>query len=103
MFMLNPVLNIECYVPAMEKLLSYVLSGRIRRKILKSLFDIEKTPTILAKEIETHQSTTSRALADLEKNGLVKCLTPKAKLSRLYAITESGKKVIKRVNRIIKH
>ena len=86
----------------MKELLSYVLSGKIRRKILKALLEIEKTPTILAKEIQTHQSTTSRALADLEKRGLVKCLTPKAKLSRLYAITEAGKKVIQKVNQIIK-
>lgn len=87
----------------MKELLSYVLSGRIRRKILKALLEIEKTPTILAKEIQTHQSTTSRALADLEKRGLVKCLTPKAKLSRLYSITEAGKKVIQKVNQIIKY
>ena len=86
----------------MRELLSYVLSGKIRRKILKALLEIEKTPTILAKEIQTHQSTTSRALADLEKRGLVKCLTPKAKLSRLYSITEIGKKVIQKVNQIIK-
>ncbi|MBT6775038.1 winged helix-turn-helix transcriptional regulator [Candidatus Woesearchaeota archaeon] len=87
----------------MKELLSYVLSGKIRRGILKALLEIEKTPTILAKEIQTHQSTTSRALADLEKKGLVKCLTPKAKLSRLYSITEAGKKVIRKVNQIIKH
>ena len=84
----------------MKELLSYVLSGKVR--ILKALLEIEKTPTILAKEIQTHQSTTSRALADLEKRGLVKCLTPKAKLSRLYSITEAGKKVIQKVNQIIK-
>ncbi|MBT4111465.1 winged helix-turn-helix transcriptional regulator [Candidatus Woesearchaeota archaeon] len=86
----------------MKELLSYVLSGKVRRRILKALLEIEKTPTILAKEIQTHQSTTSRALADLEKRGLVKCLTPKAKLSRLYSITEAGKKVIQKVNQIIK-
>jgi len=86
----------------MKELLSYVLSGKVRRRILKALLEIEKTPTILAKEIQTHQSTTSRDLADLEKRGLVKCLTPKAKLSRLYSITEAGKKVIQKVNQIIK-
>jgi len=86
----------------MKELLSYVLSGRIRRKILQSLQEVEKTPTILAKEIQTHQSTTSRALADLEKQSLVKCLTPNVKLSRLYAITERGKKILQKVNKIIK-
>lgn len=79
------------------------MAGEVRTKILQTLSEGKKTPTILAKEIETRQSTTSRALADLEKRGLVKCLTPKAKLSRLYAITEAGKKVIQKVNQIIKH
>ena len=68
---------------------------------MNALIEIEKTPTILSKEVQTHQSTTSRALADLEKKGLVMCLTPKAKNSRLYSITELGKKVIKKVNQII--
>jgi len=86
----------------MKEILSFVLSGRIREKVLTSLQEIEKTPTILAKEIQTHQSTTSRTLADLEKQGLVKCLTPNAKLSRLYAITERGKKIIEKVNKILK-
>lgn len=86
----------------MKELLSYVLSGKIRRRILESLREVEKTPTILSKEIQTHQSTTSRALADLQQKSLVKCITPNAKLSRLYAITERGKKIIQRVNQIMK-
>lgn len=86
----------------MEKLLSFVLSGKVRRKILKALLEVEKTPTILAREIGTHQSTTSRALSVLEKRGLVKCLTPNVKLSRLYSITSTGRKVINKVNKIMK-
>ena len=84
----------------MNELLSYVLAGRIRMKILHSLQRVEKTPTLLAREIQTHQSTTSRSLSDLEKQGLVKCLTPNAKLSRLYAITKLGKKIIEKIDLI---
>lgn len=86
----------------MNELVSYVLAGKIRTKILSALTAIEKTPTLLAQEIKTHQSTTSRALAGLEKQGLVKCLTPNAKLSRLYAITEKGKRVIEKVDNILR-
>ena len=85
----------------MYDLISFVSRGKVRKKVLENLKEAN-TPTILTKEIQTHQSTTSRTLADLEKRGLVKCLTPKAKLSRLYSITESGKKVIQKVNQIIK-
>jgi len=85
----------------MEELISYVMSGKVRIRILQILLKGKKTPTILAKEIKTHQSTTSRALLSLEKNMLVKCLTPKAKLSRIYSITNEGKKVIKEINQIL--
>ena len=64
----------------MEELISFVMSGKVRMKILQILLKGKKTPTMLAKEAGTHQSTTSRALLSLENKGLVKCLTPKAKL-----------------------
>ena len=92
---LNHNINLLRYVLAMDELISFVMSGKIRIKILQTLVNSKKTPTMLAKEIKTHQSTTSRALLSLEKKGLVKCLTPKAKLSRIYSITELGKKVLK--------
>ena len=85
----------------MNELISYVLSGRIRTKILHALIKTNRTPTLLAKNIKNHQSTTSRSLADLEHKGLVKCLTPKTKLSRIYTITDKGKKVIRKVNEIV--
>lgn len=85
----------------MEELISFVMSGKIRTKILQTLLEGKKTPTIIANEIDTHQSTTSRALISLEEKGFVKCLTPKAKLSRIYAITEKGKKIIVEVNKIL--
>ncbi len=86
----------------MEELISFVMSGKVRVKILQILLKGRKTPTLIAKEIGTHQSTTSRALLSLEKKGLVKCLTPKAKLSRIYSITSEGQKLINDINQIIK-
>ncbi len=86
----------------MNELLSFVMSGKVRIKILQILLLGKRTPTLLSKEIKTHQSTTSRALISLENKKLVKCLTPKAKLSRLYSITDLGNKVINEVDKIIK-
>lgn len=86
----------------MDELISFVMAGEVRIKILQVLFEGKRTPTILANVINTHQSTTSRALISLEKKGLVKCLTPKAKLSRIYSITNKGKNIINEVNKIIK-
>ncbi len=86
----------------MDELISFVMAGEVRIKILQVLSEGKRTPTILANVINTHQSTTSRALISLEKEGLVKCLTPKAKLSRIYSITNKGKNIINEVNKIIK-
>ena len=85
----------------MEELISFVMSGKVRIKILQILLKGKKTPTMLAKEIKTHQSTISRSLLSLEKKRLVKCLTPKAKLSRIYSITDLGKKIISEINQIM--
>jgi len=77
------------------------MSGKVRKQILQELSKGKKTPTMLSRAIKTHQSTTSRALISLEKKKLVKCLTPKAKLSRIYSITEIGKKVIREIDLIL--
>ncbi|MBI1935572.1 winged helix-turn-helix transcriptional regulator [Candidatus Woesearchaeota archaeon] len=84
----------------MQELISFVMSGEIRVNILQILAKSNKTPSLLAKEMKTHQSTTSRALAILQKKGLVICLTPKSKLSRIYSITNKGKKIINEINKI---
>ena len=37
----------------------------------------------------------SRTLKELEKLGLVKCLTPEIRKSKFYSITNTGSKVLK--------
>ena len=85
----------------MDELVAFVLSGKVRVKILRILSKSKKTPTILADDVQTHQSTTSRTLKDLEEKGLVECLTPNNKRSRIYTTTAKGKKVYEEVSRIL--
>ena len=80
----------------MYKLLSFVSRGKIRKQILKNLIK-PKSPTQLSKMIKTHRSTVSRAILILEKNGLVKCLTPDEKMCRFYETTKLGKKILARL------
>jgi len=82
----------------MYDLLSFVVRGQVRKKVLKEL-DKPLTPTILSEKIRTHRSTTSRAILALEKKGLVKCITPKEKKGRYYQITNRGKEVIKLIEK----
>jgi DNA-binding MarR family transcriptional regulator len=78
----------------MYDLISFVTRGKIRKKVLLNL-DVPLTPTQLSEKIKTHRSTTSRTLLELEEKKLVKCITPKEKMGRLYSLTNNGKKLLK--------
>jgi len=80
----------------MYDLMSYVIRGRVRLSILNVL-DKPSTPTKIAEQLKNHRSTISRSLLDMEKKGLVKCLTPKEKTGRLYILTKKGKEVLNNV------
>lgn len=77
----------------MYDLISYVTRGRVRKEVLKGLSK-PLTPTQLSRKINTHRSTTSRAIIALEEKKLVECLTPKEKMGRYYQITKTGKKIM---------
>ncbi|MBI2004207.1 ArsR family transcriptional regulator [Candidatus Pacearchaeota archaeon] len=76
--------------------LSFIARGKHRENILK-LLDKPKTPSRLKKETKLHFNAVSRAIIELEKKGLVKCLNPSQKLSRFYQITTYGKEILKEI------
>jgi len=63
----------------------FLKKGRLRREVLNKL-DKPKTATELAKELGKHRSSVSRALIDLEKEGLAKCVNPDDDKFRHYVI-----------------
>lgn len=71
---------------------SFVVRGSQRRKIL-CLMDSPKTPTQLKRESKLALTNVSRTLVAFDGKGLAKCLTPKQKVGRLYALTKRGHKV----------
>ena len=74
----------------------YVLAAPTRISIVKALIS-EKTPLQLTKELKKSDSNISRALTELTKNGIIKCLNPNSKKGKLYALTDDGKEIFKRV------
>lgn len=52
-----------------------------------------KIPTELAQETGTKWWHVSRILKRLEKRGLVRCLNPKARVGKLFGITEIGREI----------
>ncbi len=77
------------------ELLSEVHSSTYRTKILKLLGEGFKTPTKLMNDSKIKLSHVSRALRQLEELKLIKCLTPQARKSKMFKITELGKEILK--------
>ncbi|MBU4351619.1 MAG: ArsR family transcriptional regulator [Nanoarchaeota archaeon] len=71
---------------------SYVIRSKNRKKIILAL-DKMKLPSQLKKELKMEDSNIARALRELEKVSVVKCLTPKQKMGKLYVLTPLGEKV----------
>ena len=74
------------------ELYSFVVRSERRKSIILSL-EKPKTPTEIAKEIKASTPHVSRSLKEFVEKGLVRCLTPKAKVGRVYELTEKGKEI----------
>lgn len=79
------------------ELISKVNSSEYRKKVLESLSESVKTPSMLQKEKNIKISHISRALKELRDINLVKCYTPQVRKSKLYYITKLGKEVLKKI------
>ena len=72
---------------------SFVIRAKNRKAVLLCLSK-PKTPTQLAEELKLSLPHVSRALKELEKEGLVECLTPSEKVGRVYKRTKIGEEIV---------
>jgi len=78
--------------------ISWILRGRLKKKVVLALTK-PKTATILSKELDTHRSTISDILEQLQKQKVAICLDPKQPHNRYYKLTEKGEKILKEIER----
>ncbi len=80
--------------------LGYVLRGKQRRTVL-GVMDGPMLPSQIARSIKGQYSISlnnvSRVLRDLERKGLVKCVTPDKATGRIYLLTDRGQCVRKQL------
>ncbi len=74
---------------------SFVNSSSYRKSVLEKL-DKPKTPSALSKEINLNKTHISRALSELMERKLIICLTPESRKSKIYRITDYGKKILEK-------
>ena len=71
--------------------LGIVLASKTRRGILRVLLEHEKTPKEIATETGFYFSHVSATLSEMQKHGLIICLTPSLRRGRLYSLTDIGR------------
>jgi len=78
---------------------SFVVSSKTRKTVLMKL-ETAKTPTILARDLNTSIPNISRALRELQSKELIECVTPKARVGKIFMVTQEGKAVLMRVKQM---
>lgn len=80
--------------------ISFVNASKVRFAILVHVKDKARTPSELANSLEIHISRVSQILKELSDEGLIKCLTPNRRKSKLYSITNTGKDVLAKIHEL---
>ncbi len=58
------------------------------------------TPTALARELVASLTNVRRALRELQSKELVECLTPGARVGKIFSATRKGRAVLSRVRQM---
>ncbi len=80
------------------QLIGYVKSSSPRYTILKILENDILIPTDISKQSDLTPIQVSRALRDLKKHGLVKCMNEQSHKGRIYLNTETGSRILEILN-----
>lgn len=76
----------------MEKEYSWVIKGKQRKKIIKTM-NKPKIPTQIKEETHLSLNNVSDVLREFRKKKIAKCLNPKEKTGRLYKLTLKGMRI----------
>lgn len=78
---------------------SYVIGSKTRKAVVERL-ETPRTPTFLAHDLDVNLANISRSLTELEKKGIVVCLTPKHKVGKIYSLTKKGTALLAKMQKM---
>ena len=78
--------------------IGYVLSGKLRLKLLLYLTNKVSTPSHLADLLGEPCSRITVTLRELMDIGVVECLTPDRRKGKLYTATKKGIEIVKEIH-----
>ena len=70
--------------------ISYVNISKYRTKVIKSLEESPKIPSVIARDSEIRTNHISKVLGELKEHELVECINPEVRKGRLYRLTDKG-------------
>lgn len=76
----------------MEEDYSWVVRGKQRKKVIKSLKK-PKIPTQIKEDTNLSLNNVSDVLRSFRQKKIVKCLNPNEKTGRVYELTKKGKRI----------
>lgn len=79
------------------EIIASIRRSTIKKQLLEQLLVEPKTATDLKKIFNIHRESVSRALLNLETQGLVTCVNPTQPNFRYYKITDTGAKILKKL------
>lgn len=79
--------------------MSYVMSGKLRFRVLTELRKKNRTPTELSKLVSSPISHISTTLKELENKELIECLTSERRKNKFFRITKKGEDVLEDINK----
>lgn len=86
---------------AERNVVSFVLRGKNRVKVLHALKSGPLISAQIEKDTGMYKSHTSRALAELQEWKLVRCTNPDDRNFKFYELTTDGKATLEQVDRIL--
>lgn len=80
--------------------ISQLISSETKLEILDCLSQNELSPSLISKKTSLNISTISKNLKLLEELDLIVCLTPNNRKGKLFQITNKGKTILSKVNKL---
>ena len=84
------------------KVISFIARSKRRLEILKLLSEKEISQPEIIKITKMYKSHTSRTINELLKERLITCRNPEDRVFKFYKITVQGKKIIKKIEELLK-
>lgn len=82
--------------------LSFILGSPLARKIMDCLRDEPLPPVIIAKRTRIGKGNVSMKIMGLVERELIVCMNPERRKYRFYALTEKGKKLLEKAQKLDK-